>query len=87
MRCLRVLNALQGRAEKSDPEPTDPQVPKLSQLGLPTEATIDPFTGKPLHVKRLPEGWLIYSVGKDLKDDGGEVEDDVEAALDVGIAP
>jgi len=82
MRCLRVLNALQSRTET-----IDPQVPDLSQLGLPTEATIDPYTGEPLLVKRLPEGWLIYSVGKDLKDNGGNVDDDVEAPADVGIAP
>ncbi|QVL32025.1 hypothetical protein KIH39_24845 [Telmatocola sphagniphila] len=33
----------------------------------------DPFTGKPLLFKRLNDGIVIYSVGQDLKDDGGDV--------------
>ncbi|HYW80294.1 MAG TPA: hypothetical protein VE890_11990 [Thermoguttaceae bacterium] len=82
LRCLRVLNALQSQAET-----IDPQEPDLSKLGLPAEATTDPFTGKPLQVKRLPEGWLVYSVGKDLKDDGGDVDDDAKEAPDIGFAP
>jgi hypothetical protein len=45
--------------------------PLLESLGLPADTTIDPFTGEPLHVKKRPDGWAIYSVGKDLKDDGG----------------
>ena len=78
MRCLRVLNALQGRPEQAGEE-----MPKLSDLGLPAAATTDPFTDKPLHLKKLPGGWLVYSVGKDLKDDGGELSND----QDVGVGP
>jgi hypothetical protein len=78
IRCLRVLNALQARPEQGAAE-----TPKLSDLGLPADATTDPFTGKPLHLKKLPAGWLVYSVGKDLKDDGG----DFTEALDVGVGP
>ena len=77
IRCLRVLNAVQGRVEQGVAEP------KLADLGLPPAATTDPFTGKPLHLKKTPEGWLVYSVGKDLKDDGG----DVSEARDVGVGP
>ncbi|QVL32026.1 hypothetical protein KIH39_24850 [Telmatocola sphagniphila] len=33
----------------------------------------DPYTGKPLLFKRLNDGIVIYSVGQDLKDDGGDV--------------
>ena len=40
------------------------QVPKLTDLGLPEETTIDPYNGEPLHVKKLPEGWMVYSVGQ-----------------------
>jgi hypothetical protein len=32
----------------------------------------------------LPDGWLIYSLGDDLKDDGGKV---VGFAHDFGIGP
>jgi HAMP domain-containing protein len=78
MRCLRVLNAL-TRHDQSDNAPEL----KLTDLGLPAEATTDPFDGKPLHLKKLPDGWLIYSVGKNLTDDGGELTDD----KDVGLGP
>jgi hypothetical protein len=33
----------------------------------------DPFTGQPLAFKRLPDGLVIYTVGPDGKDDGGQV--------------
>ena len=78
VRSLRLLNALQTHV----PAGSD-KVPKLSELGLPAETTIDPFNGEPLHVKRLPQGWLVYSVGRDLKDDGG----DLEHYRDVGVGP
>jgi len=77
-RSLRVLNAIQAR-------PTAPgdALPKLAELGLPPEATVDPYTGEPLRVKRLPQGWLVYSVGKNFTDDGGKVGD----VSDVGVGP
>jgi hypothetical protein len=78
LRCLRVLNALQAL-----PESEQGQEPKLSDLHLPREATIDPFTGNELLVKRLPVGWLVYSVGRNLKDDGGALADD----SDTGVGP
>ena len=34
-------------------QPGSDETPKLSELGLPIETTTDPFTGEPLHVKRL----------------------------------
>lgn len=63
-RSLRVLNAIQGRGIEKVPA-------DLDALGLPKDATIDPFSGEPLRVKRLPEGWLVYSVGKDKRDEEG----------------
>jgi hypothetical protein len=33
--------------------------------------SIDPFSGQPLIYKRLDEGFIIYSVGGDMNDDGG----------------
>lgn len=78
IRSLRVLNALQRRAEQGDVSE-----PKLSDLGLPVEATMDPFTGKSLIVKKRPEGWLIYSVGSNLKDEGGQVDE----FRDCGVGP
>ncbi|HLA83178.1 MAG TPA: hypothetical protein VJL29_00160 [Thermoguttaceae bacterium] len=77
---IRVLNALQRRADPEKLPAAD-----LSDLGLPKEATLDLFTGKPLIVKKVPGGWLIYSVGMNLKDDGGKVYDD--DYQDTGFAP
>ena len=78
VRALWVLNALQVKAAPDAKEP-----PELSDLGLPPEATIDPFNGQPLHVKKLPQGWLVYSVGKNLVDDGGKIE----SQADIGVGP
>jgi hypothetical protein len=77
-RSLRVLNALQTRV----PVGSD-RVPKLTDLGLPGEATIDPFNGELLHVKKLPEGWLVYSVGSNLIDEGGQLDQ----KADLGAGP
>jgi hypothetical protein len=77
-RSLRILNAIQTRVP-----PGSDLVPKLSDLGLPAETTIDPFNGEPMHVKRLPEGWMVYSVGTNLIDDGGIPD----GKSDVGVGP
>jgi hypothetical protein len=34
---------------------------------------VDPFDGKPLRFQRLADGLVIYSVGKDRVDDGGDI--------------
>jgi hypothetical protein len=78
IRCLRILNALQVHAAAGGAE-----LPKLTELGLPAETTVDPFNGKPLQIKKLPQGWLVYSVGLDLKDDGGKLDH----CSDVGVGP
>ena len=73
---LRVLNAIQGREQAGDAAE-----PQLSNLGLPAETTVDPINGEPLHVKKTPQGWLIYGVGQNMEDDGGQFKD----FLDVGV--
>ena len=70
IRSLRVLNALQTHVPAGSNE-----VPKLTELGLPAETITDPFTGEPLHVKKTPQGWLVYSVGPNFQDDGGKLDD------------
>ncbi|MEX0641644.1 MAG: hypothetical protein WD468_03035 [Pirellulales bacterium] len=79
LRSLRVLNAILRRQQAGRMDE-----PKLADLGLPAEATTDPFSGDPLVLKKTADGWLIYSVGTDLKDDGGQIDDGV---TDVGLAP
>jgi hypothetical protein len=77
-RALRVLNALLKREQAGV---TDE--PKLTDLGLPAEVVTDPFNGQPLHLEKRPGGWLVYSVGVNLKDDGGDLTDN----HDVGVGP
>jgi hypothetical protein len=67
VRCLRVLNAVL-------------QNPALSPQA---EALVDPFTGEAMLVKQENDGWLVYSVGANLKDDGGDFTD----RRDVGFGP
>ncbi|MBA3484979.1 MAG: hypothetical protein H0T51_24545 [Pirellulales bacterium] len=70
IRALRVKSALQQFAAEHGREAEG-----LGDLALPKEATIDPFSGKPLKLKRTDDGWLIYSIGKDGVDDSGSFED------------
>jgi hypothetical protein len=77
-RCLRVLNALQSRVAT-----TSPQLPNLADLGLPLGATIDPYNGEPLHLTKTPTGYLVYSVGRNLVDDGGKLD----GVTDIGAGP
>jgi hypothetical protein len=82
VRSLRVLSALQTHVPKGSSK-----IPRLGELGLPVATTTDPFNGELLHVKRLPEGWLIYSVGEDLTDDGGKLLPCSPPGCDYGVAP
>ena len=77
-RSLRILNAIQVRVA-----PGSDLVPKLGELGLPVATTVDPYNGEPLHVKKLPEGWIVYSVGSNLVDDGGVLG----GKTDIGVGP
>jgi hypothetical protein len=77
-RMLRVLNALTASEQAGGGEPT------LADLGLPADVVTDPFNGEPLHLAKLPGGWLVYSVGMNLKDDGGG---DLTDFADVGFGP
>ncbi|TWT88972.1 hypothetical protein Mal64_24630 [Pseudobythopirellula maris] len=87
-RCLRILNAL-TQAEARGETPAG-----LADIDLPTEATIDPFSGEPLVAERRGEtathqaGWWVYSVMTNGVDDGGDFTPDAERRLlDCGLAP
>jgi len=45
----------------------------LEELGMEFNRVLptDPFSGKPLILKPVETGWDIYSIGPDMKDDGG----------------
>lgn len=51
------------------------------------EVPIDPYDGRPLRYLRLPEGVVIYSVGPDLTDNGGNLDrqNRTRAGTDVGV--
>jgi hypothetical protein len=80
IRCLRILNALQRHGPWHEKEPG------LSELGLPAEAITDPYDGSPIKLKRVETEWLIYCVGPDLKDDGGQLNP-TSAGWDIGLGP
>ena len=80
IRCLRVLIALQNRVPAGSID-----VPTLAELRLPSESITDPYNGEPLHVRKLPQGWLVYTVGPNLKDDGGILGHPM--LTDIGVGP
>jgi hypothetical protein len=56
---------------------------------MPADMKADPFTGGPLIVKKQKDGWLVYSVGMNLQDDGGDLSnvDDLRKSPDIGFGP
>jgi hypothetical protein len=75
-RCLQVLIALAPRLANG-------QTPSIESLGLPEEIITDPFSGKHLILKYSAAGPILYSVGPNLIDDGGDFTDD----RDIGLGP
>lgn len=49
----------------------------LRSKGLIPEIPLDIFGGKPLILKKTPETFMVYGVGPDGNDDGGDAEKDV----------
>ncbi len=70
LRCAAALAAERYRmAEGRWPESLDVLVPRYLDA-VPS----DPFDGQPLRLRRLPDGLVIYSVGTDGVDDGGNLD-------------
>jgi hypothetical protein len=78
LRCLGIANALAEYRQLHGSEASS-----LDDLPLPREATVDPFSGEPLKLKRTADGWTIYTVMQNGIDDGGDFTDQ----KDVGLAP
>jgi hypothetical protein len=76
-RCLRIVNAM----AKNNDFNAD-----LNSLGLTSASLIDPFDGKPMRVKQTLAGPIIYSIGRNLKDDAGRIGQ-TEGDLDIGLGP
>lgn len=78
LQCLSVLNALTRRERDQIAN-----APSIDDLNLSDDIKVDPYNGQTLKIKRVEAGWLVYSVGPNLKDDGGKIE----KSEDVGIGP
>ncbi|BBO30548.1 hypothetical protein [Lacipirellula parvula] len=78
LRSLRAFNSLLLYKAEHGREASG-----LAELGLPAAQIADPLTGKPLIAKHTDRGWIIYSVGTDGVDDGGEFA----KPKDFGVGP
>ena len=59
----------------------------LGPLPEPAATLIDPFDGQPLRYKTEAARVLIYSIGKNLQDDGGDCDRrGQQPPLDVGFS-
>lgn len=61
--------------------------PTLAELHLPEETKTDPFNGRRLVLRHADDGPIVYSVGRDLVDNGGTFRSTISADLDIGLAP
>jgi hypothetical protein len=78
LRALRIDNALRAFAERNGREATG-----LDELKLKPAAIVDPYSGQPLKIKNIKDGWIVYSVMQNGVDDGG----DFMKLKDFGVAP
>lgn len=83
LRALRIINALESHPEAIDRE-IDPSY--LAQIGVPEPMTVDPMTGKPMIVKRENDRWVVYSVGWNRQDDGGNPNPGPQGDFTLGAA-
>jgi len=47
----------------------------LSELNLDRDTTLDPFSGQPLRYRVAGDGFTVYSVGDNGRDDGGALDE------------
>ncbi len=71
VRCLLALVAVERHRLRHGRWPD-----KLGELtpALLAEVPLDPYDGKPLRYRRLPDGVVVYSVGEDGVDNGGRLD-------------
>jgi hypothetical protein len=67
---VTIISSLRYENDKgSYPE----NLEELITTGYLKELPIDPWSDKPLVYKKTDEGFMLYSIGENFKDDGGEV--------------
>ena len=72
-RMTRIVVALRLCTLNNDGRPPE-RLADLQQW-LPPDDLMDPFSGEEFVYERTPDGWRIYSVSKNLVDDGGSVSE------------
>jgi hypothetical protein len=72
-RTIALLRAARGAITAERYRLTNSKLPDKLDAG----SIIDPFNGRSLCYKKLTEGYVVYSVGPDLNDDGGDEKKDV----------
>ncbi len=68
LRSLRIINALQARPNAEADTITQDY---LVEIGVPQSMTVDTMNGELMKIKRDENRWIVYSVGPDREDDGG----------------
>jgi hypothetical protein len=82
-RCARLVIAIERyrRTRGTVPE-------ALSDvISVGDEQALDPFTGKPLSYTHTDAGYVVYSVGRDVKDEGGKLVADLPRGRLPGTLP
>jgi len=69
----RIYRCQEGRF----PEKIADLVPRLLE-----EEPLDPFTGKPFVYKTRENGFIVYSVGSNRKDDGGKASEITQMVME-----
>jgi hypothetical protein len=72
---VRVTRAGLAAIRYRQAQGTFPQTPAALDL----KGLVDPYTQGPLHYRRQDGGFVVYSVGEDLKDNGGSPRPDRRA--------
>lgn len=76
MRCVRLLNALQNQFPDGIPDQ-----PLLSELSGAEDTRLDPFSGEPLVVRVTEEDIVVYSVGINGTDEGGQLDEQADEGI------
>jgi hypothetical protein len=82
VRSAVVALAAERYRRKNGRWPLEPKEMDPSQVG-PVPA--DPFDGAPLRFRRLDDGLVVYSIGPDGRDDGGDLGDRQKNEPDIGF--
>lgn len=61
--------------------------PAIDSMEFPSPQDLDPFTQERLLMRKDDRGWIVYSVGENLTDDGGAIwkTEDTDRPLDIGF--